>query len=183
MRVITGSARGRRLESLEGLDTRPTGEKVKEAEFSSIQFEIEGRAVLDLFAGSGQLGIEALSRGAKSAIFVDSNPEAIKIIKSNLDKTDLAKSASAASGDYVQFLTYTKAVFDVVFIDPPYSKELAEKALPLVIPHMSAGGVILVETAKQDPMPEEVSGWHITKKADYGKTTVRIYRKIQDVLA
>lgn len=183
MRVITGFARGRKLETLEGLDTRPTGEKVKEAEFSSIQFEIEGRTVLDLFAGSGQLGIEALSRGAKSATFVDSNPEAIKIIKSNLDKTGLSKNASAAAGDYMQFLTYTKAVFDVVFIDPPYSKELAEKAVPLVIPHMSKGGVIVVETAKQDPMPEEVDDWYVKRKTDYGKTTVRYYRIKQDVLA
>lgn len=177
MRVITGCARGRRLETLEGLDTRPTGEKVKEAEFSIIQFEIEDRTVLDLFAGSGQLGIEALSRGAKSATFVDSNPEAIKIIRNNLEKTGLAQKASAAAGDFLQFLTYTKAVFDIVFIDPPYSKGLVEQALPLVVPHISENGVIIAETARTDPMPEGAGDFKLVRKANYGKTSVGIYRK------
>jgi 16S rRNA (guanine966-N2)-methyltransferase len=177
MRVITGSARGKRLETLEGIDVRPTADRVKEAVFSSIQFEIEGRNTLDLFAGSGQLGIEALSRGAKSATFVDANPEAVKIIRSNLEHTELAKQSSVAAGDFEQFLTYTKAVFDIVFIDPPYSKGLVEKALPLVAPHVSDGGVIICEVARRDPLPEGAGGFTLTRKNDYGKTSVGIYRK------
>lgn len=177
MRVITGSARGRRLETLEGLETRPTAEKVKEAEFSMIQFEIEGRVVLDLFAGSGQLGIEALSREAKSAVFVDANPAAIKIIRGNLEKTGLSHKASVAAGDFEQFLTYTKAVFDIVFIDPPYSKGIVDRALPLVVPHVSDNGVIICEVARIDTLPEEVGDFKLVRKNNYGKTTLGVYRK------
>lgn len=177
MRVITGSARGRKLETLEGLETRPTAEKVKEAEFSMIQFEIEGRVVLDLFAGSGQLGIEALSRGAKSAVFVDANPAAIKIIRSNLEKTGLSQQASVAAGDFEQFLTYTKTVFDIVFMDPPYSQGLIDKALPLVVPHVSDYGVIICEAARIDTLPEEAGDFKLVRESKYGKTKLGIYRK------
>jgi 16S rRNA (guanine966-N2)-methyltransferase len=177
MRVITGSARGRRLETLEGIDIRPTADKVKEAEFSIIQFEIEGRSVLDLFAGSGQLGIEALSRGAKSATFVDANPAAVKVIRDNLEKTGLAQQASVAAGDFEQFLTYTKAVFDIVFIDPPYGKSLVDKALPVVAPHVSDSGVIICEVARIDTLPNEAGGFVLARKGDYGKTSLGIYRK------
>lgn len=181
MRVITGSARGRRLETLDGVDVRPTADRVKEAEFSSIQFEIEGRSVLDLFAGSGQLGIEALSRGARAATFVDANPEAVKVIKENLAHTGLAQQASVAAGDFEQFLTYTKAVFDVVFIDPPYSKGLVDKALPLAAKHTSESGVIVCEVARTDKLPEGADGFELSRRGDYGKTTVGIYRKTGDV--
>lgn len=177
MRVITGSAKGRKLETLEGLDVRPTADRVKEAEFSMIQFEIEGRVVLDLFAGSGQLGIEALSRGAKSAVFVDSNPEAIKVIRSNLEKTGLSQKASVAAGDFEQFLTYTKAVFDIVFIDPPYGKGLVDKALPLVVPHVGDYGVIICEVARTDTLPEAAGDFRLVRESRYGKTKLGIYRK------
>lgn len=177
MRVITGSARGMRLETLEGLDVRPTTDRVKEAAFSMIQFEIEGRNVLDLFAGSGQLGIEALSRGAKTATFVDTNPEAVKVIRSNLAHTGLAQQASVAAGDFEQFLRYTKAVFDIVLIDPPYSKELVDKALPLVVSHVSDSGVIVCEVARIDKLPEQAGDFELSRKSDYGKTSIGVYRK------
>lgn len=177
MRVITGTARGMKLETLEGIDVRPTADRVKEAEFSSIQFEIEGRNVLDLFAGSGQLGIEALSRGAKYATFVDANAEAIKIIRNNLMHTGLASQSSVAAGDFEQFLTYTKAVFDIVFIDPPYSKGLVDKAMPLLVPHMADNGVIICEVARIDTLPQGAGKFTLARKADYGKTSVGIYRK------
>lgn len=177
MRVITGLARGMKIETLEGLDVRPTAERVKEAAFSMIQFEIEGRNVLDLFAGSGQLGIEALSRGAKSATFVDANTEAVKTVRSNLLHTGLSKQASVAAGDFEQFLKYTKASFDITFIDPPYSKGLVEKALPLVVPHMSDGGVIVCEVARIDEMPEQAGDFKLVRRSDYGKTSLGIYRK------
>jgi RNA methyltransferase, RsmD family len=176
MRVITGSARGMRLETLEGDDVRPTADRVKEAEFSMIQFEIEGRSVLDLFAGSGALGIEALSRGAKSAVFVDANPEAVRIVKANLAHTGLAQQASVAAGDYEQFLTYTRAVFDIVFIDPPYGRGLAEKALALAVAHLSENGVAICEAARKDPLPEAAGRFSLIRRSNYGKTSLGIYR-------
>ena len=177
MRVITGSAKGMRLETLEGIDVRPTADRVKEAEFSIIQFEIEGRVALDLFAGSGALGIEALSRGAKSATFVDSNKEAVQLIRANLAHTNLAQQASVAAGDFEQFLTYTKAVFDIVFIDPPYSKGLVDRALPLVAPHVSDGGVIICEAARTDTLPDGAGGFTLVRHGNYGKATLGVYRK------
>lgn len=176
MRVITGMARGMRLETLEGLDVRPTTDRVKEAAFSMIQFEVEGRNVLDLFAGSGQLGIEALSRGAKSATFVDANPEAVKIVRSNLMHTGLSHQASVAAGDFEQFLKYTKATFDVALIDPPYSKGLVDRALPLVVPHMSENGVIVCEVARIDSLPDAAESFKLIRRSDYGKTSLGIYR-------
>ena len=99
MRVITGSARGRRLKELEGMETRPTTDRVKEGLFSAIQFDIEGRKVLDLFAGTGQLGIECLSRGAASAVFVDRRADAVKLIRENLKLTELSDRARVVPGD------------------------------------------------------------------------------------
>jgi 16S rRNA (guanine(966)-N(2))-methyltransferase RsmD len=177
MRVITGTARGLRLEALEGMDVRPTSDMVKEAAFSMIQFEIEGRNVLDIFAGSGQLGIETLSRGAKSATFVDANPEAVKVVKANLAHTDLSQQASVAVGDFEQFLKHTKSVFDIVFVDPPYSKGLVEAALPLLTPHMSENGIIVCEIARNDALPEQSGEFVLTRRGNYGKTSLALYRK------
>jgi len=179
MRVITGLARGRKLVTLEGLETRPTADRVKEAEFSMIQFEIEGRNVLDLFAGSGQLGIEALSRGAKHAAFVDANPECVKIIRENLAHTGLSEKASVAAVDAEQFLMHTKAVFDIVFMDPPYSKGFIDKVLPLTVPHMSEHGVIICEAARTDEVPDGVGDFKLVRQSNYGKTKLAIYRKEQ----
>mgnify|MGYP002675531026 CR=1 FL=1 len=116
MRVITGTARGRVLRTLEGEDVRPTTDRVKEAVFSIIQFEIEGRRVLDLFAGSGQLGIEALSRGADSATFVDMSKDSLATVKYNLEHTKLGDRAKVIQTDALSFLKLTKDRFDIVFI-------------------------------------------------------------------
>ena len=121
MRVITGTARGRVLRTLEGEDVRPTTDRVKEAVFSIIQFEIEGRRVLDLFAGSGQLGIEALSRGAASATFVDMSKDSLSAVKYNLEHTKLGDNAKVVQTDALSFLKLTKDKFDLVFLDPPYA--------------------------------------------------------------
>ena len=121
MRVITGIARGKRLVTVAGNDiVRPTGDKVKEALFSSIQFDIEGRRILDLFAGSGQLGIEALSRGAQSATFVDINDASLKVVKQNLDSTGLSDKAQVVKSDYATFALRSTQKFDIAFLDPPY---------------------------------------------------------------
>lgn len=114
MRVITGEARGRRLKELSGMDTRPTTDKVKESMFNIVQFDIEGRKVLDLFAGTGQLGIEALSRGAESAVFVDVRKDAAALIRENLAHCGFAGRARVVQGDYLAFLTGCREKFDLV---------------------------------------------------------------------
>lgn len=117
MRVITGSARGRRLKEIEGLETRPTTDRVKEALFSVIQFDIEGRRVLDLFAGTGQLGIEALSRGAESAVFVEQRKDAVQAVRENLVVCGLSDRARVVSGDAMSYLKSGEK-FDLIFLDP-----------------------------------------------------------------
>ena len=132
MRVITGTARGRVLRTLEGEDVRPTTDRVKEAVFSIIQFEIEGRRVLDLFAGSGQLGIEALSRGAASATFVDMSKDSLSAVKYNLEHTKLGDNAKVVQTDALSFLKLTKDKFDIVFLDPPYASSLVTDSMKLL---------------------------------------------------
>jgi 16S rRNA (guanine(966)-N(2))-methyltransferase RsmD len=134
MRIITGKARGVRLDTLDGLDTRPTSERSKEAIFSMLQFELEDRVVLDLFAGSGQMGLEALSRGARSAYLVDSGKRAIEVIKKNIQKTRL-EGANAICSDSLSFLRRCaeKEKFDIVFLDPPYATELINEALCVLV--------------------------------------------------
>ena len=125
MRIITGKAKGIKLNTLEGQETRPTAERVKEAIFSMIQFDIEGRKVLDLFAGSGQMGLEAVSRGAEHAVMVDRSKNAIKIIESNASKTKLASQCSIVNADAIDFIKRNHGEkFDVIFIDPPYASGL-----------------------------------------------------------
>ncbi|MBO5409630.1 MAG: 16S rRNA (guanine(966)-N(2))-methyltransferase RsmD [Clostridia bacterium] len=177
MRVITGSARGMTLRTLEGDNTRPTGEKVKEAVFSAIQFELEGRRILDLFAGSGQLGIEALSRGAESCVFVDSDKSAVKIIKENLEKTKLAFKSTVAQTDSLAYLGMTDKVFDIAFLDPPYSTGLLQKALAKIVPKIAEGGAVICEHPYGEEMPEEEGGLLKAKEYKYSKTAVTVYRK------
>ena len=131
MRVITGKARGTLLKTLPGEELRPTAARVKEGLFSAIQFDIEGRRVLDLFAGSGQLGIEALSRGAEHAVFIDESADAVNCINANLRNTGLQASAEVRRGDYASYLFATQEVFDIVFIDPPYRNGLYDNAMEL----------------------------------------------------
>lgn len=147
MRVITGTARGRRLKEPVGLETRPTADRVKEGIFSSIQFELEGRRVLDLFGGTGQMGIEALSRGAAHATFVDLRKEAVGIIRENLSLTGFSDRATVVQGDYLAFLTRCRETFDVIFLDPPYGSGMLEKALETIttIDIVSENGIIVCE--------------------------------------
>ena len=128
MRVITGTARGVPLKAPKGMDTRPTMDQVKEGIFSAIQFEVEGRTALDLFAGSGQLGIEALSRGAQRAVFVDRRTDAVKLIRENLALTRLEEGAKVVCGDSMAYLNALREKFDLIFLDPPYADDLLERA-------------------------------------------------------
>ena len=119
MRVITGKARGVQLKTPEGLQTRPTTDRVKEALFSIIQFDVPGTRVLDLFGGTGQLGIEAISRGAKSAVFVDAGEKACALIKENLRRCRMEGEGRVVRSDYLEFLSRCREKFDLVFLDPP----------------------------------------------------------------
>ncbi|MBE6772122.1 MAG: 16S rRNA (guanine(966)-N(2))-methyltransferase RsmD [Ruminococcaceae bacterium] len=177
MRVITGTARGTTLRTLEGNDVRPTTDKVKEAIFSAFQFEIEDRRILDLFAGSGQLGIEALSRGAKNAVFVDADKNAIKIIKENLVKTKLDSLATVAQTDSIAFLSMTDRVFDIAFLDPPYEKGLLQKALAKIGDCIAEGGAVICEHPFKEELEDEYNGLVRTKDYKYSKTAVTVYRK------
>ena len=180
MRVITGTARGRKLAALEGVEVRPTTDMVKEAMFSILQFEVEGANVLDLFAGSGQLGIEALSRGARGCVFVDSSRDSQNITRQNLQHTGLSSAARVAAMDYAAFLRSTKDTFDIALLDPPYEKGLAAEALPLLVGKMSPGGAILCETRKGEPMPERVGEFAIHRTYRYGKIALTLYRRVEE---
>lgn len=177
MRVITGSARGRKLETLYGEDiTRPTTESVKEALFSMIQFEIEDKKVLDLFAGSGQLGIEALSRGARHCTFLENNRDAVNITQKNVNHCGFGDKANIVFSDAFSYLM-RKESFDIAFIDPPYNKGMVLKALPLVLRLMSADGVVICETSAGESLPENIDEWYADRCRRYGKTKLTLYRK------
>lgn len=176
MRVITGLARGRRLETLPGEVTRPTSEKVKESLFSAIQFDVEGRRVLDLFAGSGQLGIEALSRGASGCVFVDKNTDAVKVIRQNLQHTGLAPLAQVLGTDAMSYLTRPGDRFDLVFLDPPYAAELLVPALTKVAPLVNDGGIIVCETEDGIELPQRVDRFAVAKTYRFGRIHVWLYR-------
>ena len=176
MRVITGTAKGRKLKTLEGEIVRPTIERVKEAVFSIIQFEIEGRRILDLFAGSGQLGIEALSRSALSAVFIDADKSAVAIIKENLEATKLADKATVLQTDALAFLQTSNLTFDIAFLDPPYGTGVLQKVLPQVAAKIAPGGIILCESPFGEELPHTVAELTRTRVYRYGKTAVTTYR-------
>ena len=175
MRVIAGLFGGRKLETPAGYSVRPTTDKVKEAMFSSIQFELDGAKVLDLFSGSGQLGIEALSRGAKSAVFADKSSASIELTKRNLEKCGV--SAQVIKGDSLDFIQNTDLRFDIAFLDPPYSIGLLQKALPLVSKKMEQSGVIIAESPAEEELPEKLdAGFTLAKQKKYGKLKLNYYR-------
>ena len=179
MRVITGTARGRRLKELSGMETRPNTDRVKEGLFNIIQFEIEGRRVLDLFAGTGQLGIEALSRGAERAVFVDSRREAAKLVEENLRLTGLRDRAKVVQGEALGFLASTREKFDLVFLDPPYNKGILEKALETIakIDIMTENGIIVCESAAESVLPELEGPYEKGREYRYGKIKLTLYHR------
>ena len=179
MRVITGSARGVQLKTPEGLVTRPTADRVKEAMFSIIQFEIPGAAVLDLFGGTGQLGIEALSRGAKSAVFVDAGEPACRLIRENLKRTRLEGQGKVVRSDYMDYLSRCREQFDIILLDPPYAEVFLENALKRIteIDILRSNGIIVTERPMGKELPWEFQGYQRSKDYKYGKTLLTIYRK------
>ena len=179
MRVISGKARGINLKTPEGVLTRPTIDRVKEALFSIINFDIPASNVLDLFGGTGQLGIEALSRGAKSAVFVDQREDACKLIKENLRRTKLEQDAKVVRIDYLDYLKRCREKFDIIFLDPPYAEVFLENALKCIteIDILQSGGIIVAERPLGKELPWDFEGYTRSKDYKYGKVLLTIYRK------
>ena len=183
MRIITGIARGVKLQTLEGEATRPTAERVKEALFSMIQFDLEDALVLDLFAGSGQLGLEALSRGAERAVFTDVSSDATAIIKANAQKTRLFEKCRVLTMDYKEYIRAAtgKYKFDFIFLDPPY----AQKILPEVLKRihtadiLSDNGIIVCESEEELTLDEYAlsDSYEIIKQAKYGRVHLCLIKK------
>lgn len=176
MRIITGSARGRRLLSPEGMDVRPTTDKVKESLFNILQFDLEGSRVLDLFAGSGQLGLEALSRGASFAVFVDSSRRSLDVVKKNISVTGFSDRASAVSGDAFSFLQHTQDRFDLVFLDPPYGQQLCDRAAPLLKNVLKTTSVVVCETRAEEILPVQMGDLPLFREYRYGAIKLSVYR-------
>ena len=176
MRVITGSARGRRLKTPEGMDIRPTTDNVKESVFNIIQFDVEGRRVLDLFAGTGQLGIEALSRGAAEAVFIDKDREAVKIVKENLKACGLR--AAVRQEDALSALRREEK-FDLIFVDPPYDAGLYGPVLESIktVDKLTDGGIIICEARSTEPLPDLAAPYGKRKEYRYGKVKIAVYTK------
>jgi len=180
MRVITGTARGRKLIPPSGNDTRPTTEMVKEAVMSSIHFETPGAVFLDLFAGSGQMGIEALSRGARHCTFVDQSRTACELVRKNLTNTKLMSSAKVITSDVTSWVRGASGPIDIAFLDPPYGEGLSQKLLPELARIMRDNGIILVETEKTEKLPEKVGEFSIVREHFYGKKKISRYEKAQE---
>lgn len=175
MRVITGTARGTKLISPTGRDVvRPTSSRVKESIFNIIQMEIAGSKVLDLFSGSGQLGIEALSRGAEFCVFLDNNLDNQKIIKENLKKTKLFKQSKVIYGDALSFLLNCKDEFDFIFLDPPYKSDILEKVLDNISDIMNENSKIICETDKKYDFNCKLN---VLKDYRYGNTKLTVLVK------
>ena len=176
MRVISGTIRGKRLKEPSDYSIRPTTDKVKESIFNIIQFDIEGRNVLDLFAGTGQLGIECLSRGAASVTFVDQSKEAISIVKQNLKTCGV--EARVVQDDSIAFLS-RGAKYDIIILDPPYATNLLDKALEIInsVDILSEGGIIMCESAREKHMPELKMPYFKRKEYNYGKVKLTTYGK------
>ena len=179
MRVISGSARGVALKTPDGLKTRPTTDRVKEALFSIIHFDLPCTKVLDLFGGTGQLGIEALSRGAAEAVFVDEADAACRLIRENLKRAKLEEKAKIVRSDYMSFLRTTKEKFDIILLDPPYAEVFLENSLKMIteIDILQSGGIIVSERPLDKKLSFEFDGYTRSRDYKYGNTLLTFYRK------
>lgn len=185
MRVISGKARGTKLNSIESITTRPTLDRVKESLFNILQEYINQKVVLDLFAGSGALGIEALSRNAKNATFCDNNKQAIQMIRTNLERTRLLEKSEIINLDYkkcIELLNTKNKKFDLIFLDPPYKEDIAIDSLKLIIKNnlVNNKGIIVIETDEvirdlkelNDAMIIELQNVKIFDQRKYGRANL-----------
>ena len=181
MRIITGKARGIKLETLQGDATRPTSERAKEAVFSMLQFDIEGREVLDLFAGSGQMGLEAVSRGASSATFVDKSKQAAAVISKNIEKTKLSESCRLLCSDVNDFIRAFKGKkkYDIIFIDPPYALRAVAPTLKALLDAdmLKATSIVVCESEEEDVFEKSLDlkeKFDVVRIAKYGAAHVTV---------
>ena len=179
MRVIAGTAKGTILKTPDGMATRPTSDRVKEAMFSIIQFDLPGAKVLDLFGGTGQLGIEALSRGAKTAVFVDAADSACKLIQQNLKKANMDGVSRVIRSDYLSFLKKCKDKFDIILLDPPYVEVFLENSLNLIteIDILQTNGIMVAERPVEKELLLDFPGFIRSRDYKYGNTLLTVYRK------
>lgn len=177
MRVITGTARGRKLLTPEGLDTRPTTDKVKEAICASLHFDFPDACVLDLFAGSGQMAIEALSRGAAHAVLTDSDKRAIACIRQNVKQCGFSEQAEVLQSDALSYLQRSSLRFDIAFLDPPYRKGILQQVLPVLAEKMQKTGIIVCEHEPECILPQTILDFHLQKQKKYGKIIISMYRE------
>jgi 16S rRNA (guanine966-N2)-methyltransferase len=177
MRVISGTARGRKLKEPVGMDIRPTTDRIKESVFNIIQFDIEGRRVLDLFAGTGQLGIEALSRGAKSAVFVDESAAAVRFVRENIKCAGLEEADARVVRSAAQSFIRRGEKFDLVFLDPPYNAGLIGEILRMImeIDILTENGIILCETQADTLLPEPIPPYEKGREYRYGRVKITLY--------
>ena len=175
MRIITGNARGKKLKTLDGDAVRPTSDRVKEALFNILQFRIEGRVFLDLFAGSGQIGLEAFSRGASKVVFVDSSKRAVSVIEDNVFAVGAETAAKVVNADSTMYIKHPPEKYDLVFIDPPYRQGLIPLALPDVAAAMNEGGIIVCEHPVDEELPTEAGDFIKNKDYRYGKIVLTTY--------
>ena len=179
MRVISGTARGTVLKTPSGMETRPTADRVKEALFSIIHFHLPGAKVLDLFGGTGQLGIEALSRGASFVQFVDEGEKACRLIQENLKRTNFSNYANVLRADYASYLKNTKEKFNIILLDPPYIEVFLENSLKIIteIDILQSGGIIVTERPLGKELSIDFPGYSRSKDYKYGKTLLTLFYK------
>lgn len=180
MRIISGSARGRRLISPEGYDVRPTTDKVKESMFNILRFELEGANVLDLFSGSGQLGIEALSGGAAHAVFTDASRKSLDVVRKNIELSGFSSQAKTILTDAIAYLQTTNEKFDVVLLDPPYHKGLCDKAFKYLPGVLNDTAVVLCETQADEVLPAFFGDFTVDREYKYSAIKLIVYRKAEE---
>lgn len=178
MRVISGSARGKKLSSVAGIDVRPTLDRVKESIFNMIAFDIPGANVLDLFCGSGALGIEALSRGAEKCVFVDKSDASLSCTKQNLLDTHLSPKAQVVKSDSILFLSDTDEKFDIILVDPPYQGNLYDEVLSVILERnlLNVGGKIVIEAGIDDIPEVPKKKFSEVRERKYGKVYILVIK-------
>lgn len=182
MRVITGIAKGRKLKAPKGMETRPTSDRTKESLFNIIGNKILNVKFLDLYAGTGAVGIEAISRGAEKSVLVEKNPKAVKIIRENLELTGLnnmAEILALEANEAIEKLTVQGIKFEIIFMDPPWLKDLEKACLKKIAEKtlLAQGGLIITESSKLDVLPKEVGRFKMYRQDKYGDTILSFYQE------
>lgn len=177
MRIISGTSKGKKLRPLRGQAIRPTSDRVKESIFNILGEEVEGKHVLDLFAGTGNLGIEALSRGAIRAVFVEREKSAIDLIKQNLSHCGFNDRSHIIRGEVERAIPQLRRkgeVFDLIFMDPPYRKGLAQETLEILHaqPVHHEDSILVIEHDRREPLPDTVAGWNLVRQRRIGDTVI-----------